>query len=259
MANEYGYIQNQGTFADRFRSEIPPDNVVQTAGSLLLVGELGSASEPATATITFDAKNDDTSIDVTSDIDVTLRNGLVLDFSGTNVVLAEKKKLSSGSTATVSVENLDGATPSGTATTWGLLRVLSPQALPLTVDNNNVDRKDYSFGLQGQEVKTRTNLNSSVQIINQLSDEAYHSVILPASQNDNNIYAIIVTGSQHAFGKVQVSSASDDNSLDEISRPSFDLMFQAPYALVGAYQWLEPSKQTTLNNVRSLAGLSKLS
>jgi hypothetical protein len=264
MANTYGYIENQGTYADKFRSEAYPDNVVRTAGSLLLVANLASGkNEPTVATITFNSvTTPDTVFNLTSDIDVTLRKGLLLDFgSGNTLTVAERIELQSGTAEDVVCEDTGGTNPSNssTAETWGMLRLLSPQALPLTVDNNNVDRKDYSMGLQGQEVKTRTNLNSSVQVINQLDDEAYHKIVLPASQSAENVYTVLVTGSQHAFGKTQVSGASDDNSLDEISRPSFDLMYQSPWALVGAYQWLDSDKQNTLNNVRSLAGLEELS
>jgi hypothetical protein len=119
-----------------------------------------------------------------------------------------------------------------------------------------VDRKDYSFGLQGQEVKTRIDLSSSVELINQTSDKAYHSIILPASMQSNNIFAIIVTGTEHAWGPVQVSSVSDDNSIEEISRPSFDLMFQAPWARVGHHNHLSTDEKENLNDVRRRAGLA---
>jgi hypothetical protein len=75
----------------------------------------------------------------------------------------------------------------------------------------------------------------------------------------DNIFALIVTGTEHAWGPVQVSSVSDDNSIEEISRPSFDLMFQSPWARAGAYSQLSSTEQTDLNQVRKLAGLKQLS
>jgi hypothetical protein len=72
----------------------------------------------------------------------------------------------------------------------------------------------------------------------------------------NNIFAIIVTGTEHAWGPVQVSSVSDDNSIEEISRPSFDLMFQAPWARVGHHSHLDSTEKDNLNAVRRRAGLA---
>ena len=267
MANSYGYIQDLQTYADEFRSEVYPDNVVQTAGSLLLVQKLPLGKyEPTEYTVTIDQSDTppaegDTTIEVQSDAEFTVRKNTVLSFTSGDPVVVPTEQTIGTTTGALTVEPLSSNPPadSDTAVSWNLLRALSPQALPLTIDNNNVDRKDYSFGLQGQEVKTRTNLSSSVQLINQLSDEAYHSVILPASQQAENIFAVIVTGSQHAFGKVQVSGASDDNSLDEISRPSFDLMFQYPFTVVGAYQHLSTDRQNDLNEVRKRSGLAPLS
>jgi hypothetical protein len=265
--SDYGYIQNTGAYAEEFQSEVYPDNVVRTSGSLLLVKNLPSDKfEPETATITVNQSNTapaqgDTTIDVNSDVDVTLRKGEILTFSSGDPVIVASKQTVTSTTASLTVEPLSSNPPADTdtAVSWGLLRALSPQALPLTIDNNNVDRKDYSMGLQGQEVKTRVNFTSSVQLINQLDDEAYHSVILPASQSAENIYAVIITGSQHGFGAVQVSGASDDNSLDEISRPSFDLMFQRSFAVTGSFQSLSADRQNDLNEVRKRAGLAELS
>jgi len=252
--------------AQSFVSEVTPSNVVQTSGSILLVGKLtGAAEEPATATLTIVdttiAIGNET-LEMTSDIDVTLRRGARLKFTvGAPVVVAETTEIEGGAAAVaVPVEPLASVLPvnGNTAETWGLLRVLSPTALPLASDSTNVDRKDYTYGLQGSEVKTRVNLNSSVQIINQATDRAYYEVIHPATQNASNVFVMIVTNAEHAFGACQISSLTDDNAIDEISRPSFDLMFQAPFARVGAYSYLEAGQKTKLNEARALAGLAAL-
>jgi hypothetical protein len=252
--------------AQSFVSEVTPSNVVQTSGSILLVGKLdGASEEPAVATLTVvdtAIVAGDEVLTLSSDSDVTLRRGLILKFTtGANVVVAETTSIAAGATAvSVPVEPLVTPLPANgnTAQTWGLLRVLSPTALPLTSDSTNVDRKDYTYGLQGSEVKTRVNLNSSVQIINQATDRAYYEVIHPATQNASNVFVMIVTNAEHAFGACQVSSLTDDNAIDEISRPSFDLMFQAPFARVGAYSYLEAGQKTKLNEARALAGLAAL-
>ena len=251
--------------AQSFVIEASPSNVIQTSGSIILCATLtADAQEPATATLTVGGTPTlgDETLDLTSDIPVILRRGTKLTTSnGSVVTVTTETELTAATSASVPVEPLATPVPTAAATikTWGLLRILSPQALPLTSDSTNVDRKDYTFGLQGSEVKTRVNLNSSVQIINQATDRAYWEVMHPASLGSNNVFALIVTNAEHGFGAAQVTSLTDDNAIDEISRPSFDLMFQAPFARVGQYAYLTPARKTKLNEVRSLAGLSALS
>jgi len=248
------------SYANTFQSNTYPANTVPTEGSLFLVGYLsGLNPEPSVKTITVGGtpSQGDETLDITSDAEVTLRKGAVLHFSsGDPVTVATEADVAAS--ATIDVEPLSASPPSGDAETWGLTRVLSPTALPLSGESNTVDRKDYSFGLQGQEVKTRIDLSSSVEIINQESDKAYHSIILPASMQSNNIFGMIVTGTEHAWGPVQINSISDDNAMEEISRPSFDVMYQSPWARVGAYSQLSATEQTNLNEVRKLAGLTTL-
>jgi hypothetical protein len=249
------------SFAEGFVVEVSPSNVVQTSGSIILVQSLtADAQEPDIATISIDTAPiiGDEEISLESDIDVVLRQGTRLHFGADVVVVSSNTELEADTPVLVPVEELT-VVPTGTAETWGLLRLLSPQALPLTSDSTNVDRKDYTFGLQGSEVKTRVNLNSSVQIINQVTDRAFWEVVHPAGLGSNNIFSMIVTNAEHAFGAAQVTSLTDDNALDEISRPSFDLLFQAPFARVGQYAYLPTNQQTALNEVRKLAGLSLLS
>lgn len=254
------------TYADTFNSDLYPSNVVKTSGSILLVGKVNDVSkEPTVKTISVDSaatpSADDTTLDLVGDVETTVRKGEILTFtgSGAEVVIAEETDISTSST-TVAVEPLPDPPPAAdeSAETWALLRLLSPTALPVSGESDSVDRKDYTYGLQKEEVKTSTSLSSSVELINQVADKAYHSIIFPASMTAENIFSMIVTGSEHVWGAVQVSSIEDSNELEEISRPSFDLMFQAPWARVGAWEHLSSEKQTELNKVRNLAGLASL-
>ena len=253
------------TYAESFNSDLYPSNVVKTSGSILLVANVDDISkEPTVKTITVDSGTpaaDDTTLDLTADVETTLRKGEVLTFegSGAEVVVAEETDVST-TASTVNVEPLPDSPPasSETAKTWALLRLLSPTALPVSGESDSVDRKDYTYGLQKEEIKTSTSLSSSVEMINQVGDKAYHSIIFPASMTAQNIFSMIVTGGEHVWGAVQVSSIEDSNEMEEISRPSFDLMFQAPWARVSAFDHLSTEKQDELNKVRNLAGLTSL-
>jgi len=251
------------SYANTFQSNTYPKNTVPTEGSLFLVGYLsGLNPEPATVTITVDTAPTvgDEEISVTASEEITVRKGEIFTFDASNtpkqVVVSAETTIATSAT-TVPTEPIDTApSASDTAETWGLARVLSPTALPLSGESNTVDRKDYSFGLQGQEVKTRIDLSSSVEIINQESDKAYHSIILPASMRSDNIFGLVVTGTEHAWGPIQVNSVSDDNAMEEISRPSFDIMYQFPWARVGHHSYLTTDEKDNLNAVRRRAGLA---
>lgn len=251
-------------YANTFTTNQYPANTVKTSGSILLVGSLPSlGSEPTVKTLTVDSviSQGATSVDVTnSGGTFTIREGEILQFDTNNVTVASQTEIAGSGVTSLPIE----AAPTGglgsgdTAETWGLHKILSPTALPLSGESSDVDRKDYSFGLQGQNIKTRIDLSSSVEIINQTSDYAYQTIVLPASMDSRNIFSVIITGAEHAWGPCQISAVSDDNALEELSRPSFDINFQSPWARAGAFSQLSTNKQDKVNNVRRLSGLAKL-
>lgn len=251
------------TYASSFKTNQYPANTVKTSGSILLVQNLsGLDVEPVEYTITAKSSPSSgaTSLDLLADSEVTLRDGETLTFSDGNYVILDGEQTIPTSSTSITVEAIDTAPAvDETAPTWAMRKVLSPTALPLSGESSDVDRKDYSFGLQGQNIKTRIDLTSSVEIINQTSDQAYQTFILPASMDARNIFVTIVTGAEHAWGPCQISAVSDDNALEELSRPSFDVSFQSPWARAGAYSQLSSAEQDAVNNVRKRCGLAVLS
>ncbi len=254
------------SFAEKFTPDMISCNEVYNAGSAIYVGDLVNCSdEPVVYTVKPTiaiAQGDDTaSLQVTlpSTGRVYLRKGAWLHFGANHIIVAEDTLV----TATATIVEIEPAAAAiaitDTATTWGLQRILSPTNIPLQSDSTMVSRTDLSNGLQGSEVKTGTKLTSSVATITNPDDRAFWATVFPASQGTQSIFALIVrSGGRHAFGRAQVGTTSDDGNIEEISRISFDLSFQAPYANLGVYQHLSTVEQTNLNSVRKLAGLPAL-
>ena len=236
MANKY--------FSKKFVESKYPSNVVQTEGSLVMVGNLSPGkNEPEDVKITIESNADagDTTITISADKDIKLQQGKILYFFGDNpVTLSETVTLKTNINKDVKCEPLEYGLANGEFTkTWELFRVLSPQSLPLQSESDSVNRKDYSQGLQSQEVKTSINLNSDVEIINRYDDEAYWRFIHPAMKQSKMIFAAIITGSEIAWGPVNISQLEDKNEIEDISRISVSFDFQFPYSRVGFCQYLD--------------------
>lgn len=236
MANKY--------FSKKFVNSKYPSNVVQTEGSLVMVGNLSpEKKEPEDVIITVQSNISagETSIPVKSNKDIKLQQGKVLYFFGDNPVnVSETCQLKANTQKSIKIDPSEYGLANGEFTkTWELFRVLSPQSLPLQSDSDSVDRKDYNQGLQSQKVKTSINLNSDIEIINRYDDEAYWRFIHPAMKGSKMIFGAIVTGSEIAWGPVNVSQLEDKNELEDISRISVSFDFQFPYSRVGFCQYLD--------------------
>ena len=251
------------SFADKFSSDLISCQEIFNAGSAIYVGDLVDCSdEPVVNTLEATAAVlvADTSISLeVSTGQVYLRKGAYLHF-GANYVVVAANTLVTAAPTTVTIEPAIAAITLGdTATTWGLQRILSPTNIPLSSQSTMVSRTDLSNGLQGSEVKTGTKLMSSVATITHPNDRAFWGTVYPASQGSQSIFALIVrSGGRHAFGRVQVSTLEDDGNIEEISRVTFELSFQAPYAAPGLAAYLSVSELGDLNLVRKLAGLPAL-
>lgn len=254
------------SFAEKFQPDIISCNEIFNAGSAIYVGDLvDCGDEPVVYTLevtTAAALNDVTiGLKVTAPAtgQVRLRKGTWLHF-GANHVIVTAETLVTATTTPVPIENATSAIAlAETTTTWGLQRILSPTNIPLSSQSTMVSRTDLANGLQGSEVKTGTKLMSSVATITHPNDRGFWGTVYPASQGSQSIYCLVVrSGGRHAFGRAQVSTLEDDGNIEEISRVTFEVSMQAPYAAPSLFSFLSVAEQADLNAVRKLAGLPAL-
>lgn len=256
------------TYAQKFIAELAPQLVYQSANTALFVTDVPVVSgaistEPSVKTLTIETATPaigDTTISLTSDVPVYIRSGAVLKFSsGDPIVAAETKEITSIATS-IAIEEITANPPANNDThgTWGLLRILTPSAVPINVESQTVENRNYSQGLQSSDIKTRVTLTSDVTLVAHRSDVGFWKVVHPAGMNNQDIFALIVTESESVFGAVQISSLSLGNEIDDIHRPSFTMNFQSPFARLVPFAHLSTEDQACYNEVRVLAGLKEL-
>jgi hypothetical protein len=252
------------SLAERFVAPLEGEKVVFNAGSQLLVGLLAPDSdEPLvhTLTVATNASSGAATLSLTSDRTSTrLRKSSVLRFGSVSAVVTADTEVT-GTATSVPVEPLSAnIAANATATTWALLRVLSTTNLPITLNDTMVNRTDHAYGLQGSEAKTKQTLSVQVTLINDPGDRAFHDIIWGAATGGSRIFAHIArNGGRHAWGPSMVSSASDDGNIEEISRPSITLNYQAPFATPKLFPYLSTDEKTWFNTARRLSGLTVLS
>lgn len=253
-----------------FPSTVPqPQNCssISNQGSILLVGELQNcADEPAVITITANAAVavNATTMTITTDAtaDFYLRKGAVLTFGTsptppTVTVTAETLVASGVAPVTIPIEAATVAiTANLTATTWGLLKVLAPQTLPINEEASTTDTTDLTFGLQGSETVVKLMLNPQVQIISRLDDRAYHGIISKAAKVGGTIFcAFVLSDTSHVFGRAVVSGNNKEFTQSDINKPTFNLLMQAPWYSYLAFAYETPANKTVINRARLLSGL----
>jgi hypothetical protein len=253
---------------DLFIPKISNCQEIANAGSSLLITPLPNcAEEPITYAVEADAAV--AALGTTLLLNVltptstfTLRKGSRLYFGANYVTVQTETVVSTaGSPNTVPIEPAVAAIAvNATATTWGSLKVLSPTALPIDNASQMVNRTDLSNGLQGSETKTKVMMTSQCEVITRPDDKAYWGVIFPAAQSDNDIYAVLIRGTdqRHAFGRAKVSNANEGGQIEEINRVTFTLNFQTPFASPSLFDYLTVPEQTAVNNLRRLSGLAPL-
>jgi hypothetical protein len=259
-------------YATSFVPALTASDVIFNAGSGLLVGPLTLGSnEPVEHELTVTQATapaaGDTALSLTTNAETDgtrLRQGTVLHFGSKVAVVSDTTVVAAGSTATsVPVEPLAaiGDPPSvvaanSKASIWPLLSVLAPTDIPLTYTDEKVSSKNLTFGLQGAEVPVGVMASIQIAINNRPDDRAYHGIIYPASQSKVRIFAHIVKNNgNHLWGPVYVGAVTDAGGINEISRPTFTLDFQAPFAAPTRYEHLSTTQQTALNAVCKLSGL----
>ncbi len=241
---------------------------ISNQGSILLVGKLNNcADEPDVLTITNTAAAaiNDVSLTLSSNATIgqgapTLRKGSILHFGANKAVVTADTVIAIAGTTAVPVEKLTAAIAvNATAETWALLRVLAPQALPINEESSTTDTTDLTNGLQGSEVVTKLMLNPSVQVINRFEDKAVNDVIRKAAKVGGTIYtAFALSDTSHLFGRAVVSGFNVEFAQSDISKPTFNLLMQAPYFSYTMYKYESTANQLLINEARRFAGLDVL-
>lgn len=248
------------SYAEQFSPSAAPGREILNAGSLILVGNLANNLdlEPQVHTLTAAAAIiGDETISLTSDQTATfLRKGTVLHFPAATAVVTEDATVTSSATD-VPVEALEGAITAGDeATTWALLRLLSPMNIPFNIENQTTDRTDLNT-IDGSTVKVKRDFKPQISAFARPDDKALWEVIFPAAEGTGNIYVNIIRSSgQHAFGVAQVEGYNSDGAQSEIDKPQFTLSFQGKKALTAPYAYLTTGKQALLNSVMKLSGMN---
>ena len=161
----------------------------------------------------------------------------------------------------VPIEALTVAIPdTDTAETWGMLALLSPTNIPFNIEASEVNRTDLTYGLQGSMVKSKIEVNNQISTIGRKDDQALYDYFFGASYTDQRIYTIFeYSDDTHGFGQSEIIGWNRDGNIEEITRPQFTAKLQAPFGIAKPFKWETLENQTSLNDMRKLAGLSILS
>lgn len=281
------------SYADVFRPDFSSCNEIQNAGSIIKVSTLYNClNEPPVYTLTAAAATvGAASIQLTftsvspaiinnaagtavqpASYQVLLSKGTNLYFGSsapyTVVTVAQDTVVAgtagttttaaaAGSATTVPVNPLTSALSAGTTTTWGLLQLVSPTDIPITDQDQTVDRMDLSYGLQGSNVKTSIGKQSQVTSIAVPGDAAFWGVIFPGSQQAGSVFTHIArNGGVHAWGPAKIMNLSMPGAIKEIMRPAFQIDFQAPYASPTLRSFItDPNQQAAYDTVMRLSGM----
>jgi len=191
--------------------------------------------------------------------EVTLREGFILYFSNDGVTyqraeLLEESTISALAPSLVNVEPLELAIAAGdVANVFNMKEICSITELPIASDSQTVNATILKNGIQGSDVKTRTNLKIAVQLISAPNDVAQQAIILPASQSTEDIFSVAVKSSGYlAWGASKVTNFSLTGGIEELERPSFTLDYQSPFALAFA------SSNPEINTPEQIADIETL-
>lgn len=254
------------TLASQAQPEINSCTEVLNLGtSAYLILLDNCAKEPPLVTLTVDAAalQGDQTISLTSDADVTLREGAILTFNNDPTLIAEvTAKTTVTSTATSVPVNALPTALAGTETapTLGLNEVLSPTNIPFPVENTMVNRTDLKTFFDSQS-KTKMAFNPQIAAITVADDDALFDA-LEGSISVQDVFAVLkYSDNTLAFGRAIVSNYNKDGNIEEIGRPTFTLNFQGGQsgdsALFSAYYRQSTAKQAIMNTLAERANFAR--
>lgn len=251
------------SFAERFAPTPENCNQILNAGSFVYAAPNPCGQdEPTVATISVPTAGviGDETISLTSSITegTTLRRNSLLHLT-TGIIVVTADTLVTTATS-VPIEALTVAIPdTDTATTWGMLALLSPTNIPFNIEASEVNRTDLTYDLQGSMVKSKIEVNNQISTIGRKDDRALYDYFFGASYTDQRIYTIFeYSDDTHGFGQSEIVGWNRDGNIEEITRPQFTAKLQAPFGIAKPFKWETTENQAALNAMRQLAGLSIL-
>ena len=236
---------------------------IRTVGTLIKV-HANTAATPTEYTVSADTEVATAAVSATlsSDAPVWIEKGTYLYFGADFLVAAESKLVD---TATALAIQPAAATiaAAAEATTYGLITLPSTD-LPNNEEAGTVDAKTHKYGEQGAMERVSRSFNPSIPLIVDNGDRGYFYHVLPAALNKagyngtlNVALAIPADNSEYeyTFGTALVTIDGDANPVDEIRRPSLNLMFQSPWLKTTLYAAESVDVQTAIADSCKLAGL----
>lgn len=237
---------------------------IRTVGTLVKVHALTSPS-PTEYTISVETEiaAEAVTASLSADAPCWVEKGTYLYFDALVIVAAESKLIETTATPIAIQPAAAQVAAAAEATTYGLI-TLPTTDLPNNEEVGTVDAKTHKYGEQGAMERVSRAFNPSIPLIVDPSDRGYFYHVLPAAENKAgyngavNVAIAVPAGSsayEYTFGTALVTVDGDANPIDEIRRPSLNLMFQPPWLKTTLYDAESADVKTAIAASCKLAGL----
>jgi len=248
-------------------------NTVPNANSYLLLAECASnATLPYefTVTATTAVATSDTTIalsrDGGADKTLVLRKGFKLKIGATTHTVSATTTVAATGNTSVPIVAATGATAiNSEAKVYDCAKLVGVTDIPMSGNPTTVSSKNLEAGYQNSAVVTGVENNLSVAFNLFPGDRAVEYFLLPRLCLDPGkmLYANVVKTYTSAYSIHQVGAAyavpSFTGALDEITRGTLTLNFQAPYAAGLLYSSLSAGQKTELNTINAKFGIAAYS
>jgi hypothetical protein len=168
-----------------------------------------------------------------------------------------KVTLTGNTTATVPVQlTTDAMLVTDTAETWAMASLLLPTNIPITRADTMVEGTNLKSGLLERQDKVSVSVTSQITCDMHLEDDAYWKFIHPLSGSTCKAFcAIVYTGGEIAWGPATVANRTREGAIKEKARPSFQLMWQDPFANPAIPAYLSATDKAIYDRVARLVGV----
>jgi hypothetical protein len=205
-----------------------PSGSILGAGNLFLAA-LTTSRTPTTFTITNTAAAviGAATLQLSSNVAVTLRKNVVLTFGAVSVTVTAATPLTTVAAAVPVIPLLASLGAAATATTINPAELLGLQKMGRPRKMTTVDIRSLKSGL-GME-KRPTSIEFAFPISGWVSsyDDCYSNIVRPASETGNEVYAIFEGADNQRYkGPALIMDVDDPVEVDKIITYSATLMFQ---------------------------------
>lgn len=192
---------------------------------------------------------------------VTLYPGQKLYFGAGpayKIVTVDAKTTLTGNTpSAVPVQaTADALLVADTAETFAMASLLLPTNIPITRADTMVEGTNLKSGLLEQQDKVSVAVTSQITCDMHLEDDAYWKYIKVFAGNTCKAFcAIVYNGGEIAWGPATVANLTREGAIKEKARPSFQLMWQAPFANPSIPAYLPTAEKAVYDRVIRLIGV----